>query len=156
MTYSPANTLAPFIKTSEYFPEEFEQFRIKFLEIYRNLANTVNLRDNGVHDLQEFLTGQQWFTSGDPQRKRDVFRKVFEFTNAPLTFNHNITGIVLCTYIGGSFTDGTNFYPLPFISTVAITDQVAVQVTPTQIVITRGGTAPAITNGVVVLEYLKN
>jgi len=155
MTYNPQNTLGPFISTSTFFPDEFASFREKFLELYRDLSNSVNTREVGVYDLVEFLTGENWFTAGDPQKKRKTFRKVFQFSDASLNFAHGITGITLTTHIYGSFTDGTNFYPLPFVSTV-ITDQIRIEVTPTNIVVTKGGTAPAITNGVIILEYLKN
>lgn len=156
MTFNPANTVAPYLQTSIFFPDNFEEFRVKFLDIYRDISNNVNIRQIAVFDQQEFLAGEQWFTTGNPQKKRQTFRKVFEFTDASLTFNHGITGIVLCTHIYGSFTNGTNFYPLPYVSAGAITDQVQVVVTPTQVVVTKGGTAPAITNAVLILEYLKN
>ncbi len=155
MTYNPQNSLGPFIATSTFFPDEFSSFREKFLELYRDLANSVNTREVGIYDLQEFLTGENWFTAGNPQVKRKTFRKVFQFSDASLNFSHGITGITLTTHIYGSFTNGANFFPLPFVSTV-ITDQIRVEVTPTNIVITKGGTAPAITLGVMILEYLKN
>lgn len=155
MTYSPANTLAPYLQTSDYFPDEFSEFRVNFLSLYRNISNCVNVRQIGIFDKTEFLTGEEWFGVISSQQKRQTFRKVFSFSDANLVFNHDITGIVLCTHIYGGFTDGTNFYPLPYVSTT-ITDQVAVKITPTQVIITKGGTAPAITNAVIVLEYLKN
>src|SRR3990167_5428892 len=97
MTFNPTNSLGPFIATSTFFPDEFEEFRVKFLELYRDLANAVNTREVGVFDLVEFLTGENWFTSGNPQVKRKTYRKVFELpaTGAGATTNiaHGITGV---------------------------------------------------------------
>ncbi len=156
MTFNPTSSIAPFLQTSVFFPEEFDEFRVKFLQLYRDISNCVNTRQISVFDLQEFLTGEQWSTSGDPQKKKQTYRTIYYFSDASLTFAHNITNLTLTTHIYGSFTDGTNFYPLPYVSSVAIANQIQIVVTPTNIVVTKGGAAPAITNGVIVLEYLKN
>lgn len=156
MTFNPANSLGPFIATSTFFPDDFPEFRAKFLELYRDLANSVNTREVGIYDLSEFLTGENWSTPGNPQVKRKTYRKIFFFSDASLTFAHGITGIVLTTHIYGSVTDGTNFFPLPYVSAVAIANQIQIDVTPVNVVVTKGGAAPAITNGTIVLEYLKN
>lgn len=156
MTFNPANSLGPFIATSTFFPDDFPEFRAKFLELYRDLANSVNTREVGIYDLQEFLTGENWSTPGNPQVKRKTYRKIFFFSDATLTFAHGITGIVLTTHIYGSGTDGTNFFPVPYVSATAIANQIQVDVTPANVVITKGGGAPAITNAVLVIEYLKN
>src|SRR4051812_23939401 len=97
MTYSPSNSLAPFLQTSVFFPEDFEEFRVKFLALYRDISSNVNVRQIGVFDLEEFLTGERWFTSGDPQKKRQTFRKVFEIPaiarGASLVLATGITGV---------------------------------------------------------------
>ena len=156
MTFNPTSSIAPFLQTSLFFPDEFDEFRVKFLELYRDISNCVNIRQIAVFDLQEFLTGESWSTNGDPQRKKQTYRKIFYFSDASLSFAHNITGITLTTHIYGSFTDGTNFYPLPYVSSAAVANQIQIVVTPTNIVVTKGGGAPAITNGVIILEFLKN
>lgn len=156
MTFNPTSSIAPYLQTSVFFPNEFDEFRVKFLELYRDISNCVNVRQIAVFDLQEFLTGESWATNGNPQRKKQTYRKIFYFSDASLTFAHNITNLTLTTHIYGSFTDGTNFYPLPYVSSAAVANQIQVVVTPTNVVVTKGGGAPAITNGVIVLEYLLN
>lgn len=156
MTFNPSNSLGPFIATSTYFPDDFEEFRVTFLALYRDIALNVNTREVGIYDLQEFLTGENWFTTGNPQVKRKTFRKVFEFSDANLNFAHGITGIVLCTHIYGAATNGVLFFPIPYVSATAIANQIQIDVSATNVIITKGGGAPAITNGVVILEYLKN
>jgi len=52
-------------------------------------------------------------------------------------------------------TDGTNWYPLPYVDVIAANNQINVIVTPTDIVITAGaGAPPVITSGWVILEWL--
>ncbi len=154
MTFSPSNTLGPFLPTSTFFPEDFEQFRIKFLELYRNIANTTNTREVGIFDEVEFLTGEQWFEPGNSQQKRRTFRRAYSISSSG-AFDHGLSGITLYTRIYGSATNGTIFFPIPYVS-IVLAEQIQIQVNSTQVVITSGGSAPAITNGIVVLEFLKN
>lgn len=154
MTYSPSNSLGPFIPTSTFFPDEFSSFREKFLDLYRQLSNSINTREVGIFDLNQNPTGQSWFTLGDPQTKRFAFRKAFTFTAAG-NIAHGLSG--LTQVMGyGEYTDGTNFYGVIYASSVAIAGQVTFYVTPTNIVVIADAAAPAITSGVIVLEYLLN
>lgn len=156
MTFGPINSNGVYLPTTQYFPEDFQAFREYLTFVYSDIARRLNDKEIALYDLVELLTGEQWFDPNNTQIKRLAFRKVFEFSDANLNFAHGITGIVLCTHIYGSFTDGTNFYPLPYVSATAIANQIQVDVTATNVVVTKGGGAPAITNGVVILEYLKN
>lgn len=157
MTFSPPNTLAPYLQTSVYFPDNFDEFRVTFLQQFRNIGNVANVRQIGIFDQTEFLAGEQWPNVVNRQKPRHTFRKIFFFNDASLIFNHGISGITLCTHIYGTGTNGTNFFPIPYVSATAIGNQIQIDVTPTQVVITKGGGAPpAITNGAIVLEYLKN
>lgn len=161
MTFSPNNTLGPFLPTSTFFPEDFEQFRIKFLELYRNLANTTNSREVGIYDFQEFLTGEQWPTIGNPQVKRKTFRTIFSIgaigPGVTLNTPHGLTQVTAYTHIYGTAITGVpDNRPIPFASATLVTDQIQIQVNAVNITIVNGATAPAITSAFVVLEYLKN
>lgn len=165
MTFNPRSTLGPFIATSTYFPDDYNSFREKFLELYRDLANTVNTRDVGVFDLDEFLTGQNWFTSGNPQIKRKTFRKCFVIgaiaAGGTLTFAHGITQYSPLTFTHGwgeVITNAATFNkrPVPYASATLVTDQIQLDYDDTNVRIINGATAPAISSGLIVLEYLKN
>lgn len=157
--FNPANSIAPYLPTSVFFPEDEEQFRVKLTEMYRNISSAVNQRSLSIYDDQEFLTGQQWLTVGDPQKKRQTYRKVFPITDASLVFNHNITGLSEFTHMyGAAFDTGLGlYYGIPYVSASSIGNQIQLDVTATQIRITKGaGSPPAITSGYIVLEYLKS
>ena len=76
-TYLPSNSKTAFLNTTEVFPEDFSQFLIKLTNLYTDIANAVNLREIAQYDLIEFITGEQWFTTGNAQVKRSTFRKVY-------------------------------------------------------------------------------
>ena len=164
MTFNPTNSLGPFISTSTFFPDDFDEFRAKFLELYRDLSNAVNTREVGVYDLVEFLTGENWFTTGNPQVKRKTYRKVFELpataAGATTLIPHGITGVNTTTTFthiyGACVTAAPDNRPIPFASATLVTDQIQVLVTAANVAVTNGATAPNITQGIIVAEYLKN
>lgn len=160
MTFNPANSLAPFLQTSVFFPDEFDEFRVKFLALYRDIASNVNVRQIGVFDLEEFLTGERWFSSGNPQVKRQTFRQVFEIgpiaPGATSTTAHGLTGVTAYTHIYGTAVTAADFRPIPYASATVVTNQIELNVDGTNINIINGATAPAITSAIIVLEYLKN
>lgn len=161
MTFSPNNTIAPFLQTSVYFPDDFEEFRVKFLEFYRDIANVVNVHQIGIFDLEEFLAGEQWFSTTSTQVKRQTFRKTFNLgaiaAGATLTTAHGIGTFTAFTHIYGTcITDVVDYRPIPYSSVTAVNQQIEIKVTATNIVIMNGAAAPNITSAIVVLEYLKN
>lgn len=155
-TNPTASNQYQFLPVTRTFSEDPEQFLIQITSTYSDISRRLNNREIALYDLLETATGQQWFPTTGTNPNRFGVRKVFSFTGAGLTFNHGISNLVAMTHIYGAFTNGTNFYPLPYVDATAATNQVQVVVTPTQIVITRGAGAPSITSGIIVLEYLKN
>lgn len=164
MTFNPSNSLGPFIATSTFFPEEFDEFRVKFLELYQNLANAVNTRDVAIYDLQEFLTGENWFTPGNPQIKRKTYRKVFILSamgaGVTTTIAHGITGVNTATTFthiyGACLTAVPDNRPIPYASVTAVNQQIELNVGAVNINVINGAAAPNITSGYIILEYLRN
>jgi len=154
MTFAPVNTESPYLPISYDFRREQEALPSQLNSTYTAIALRLNNREISIYDLNETLTGQKWTNANNLQVPRQTFRKVFNFTAAGATA-HNITG--LTQVIGyGQYTDGANFYGVIHGSSVAIAGQVSFYVTPVNLVILSGGGAPAITSGVIVLEFLKN
>ena len=57
----------------------------------------------------------------------------------------------------GSYTDGTgNVFGLVFGTSVAVAGQIGFYVTASQVVFTTGAGAPALTSGIIVLEFLSS
>jgi len=160
MTFLPVNTLANFLDPSIILPEEASQLKYVLRDAYYRTADAVNSREISYYPLQEIVCGNFFFTSGNPQKFRLAYRKVFEVgaiaTGATSTVAHGITGLVEFTHIYGTLiTDVVDYRPLPFVSAVAVNQQTSVQVVGANYVIVNGAAAPNITNGILILEYLK-
>lgn len=157
MSANVTNQVA-FLRTSRNFPEDLKQLTVEMNRSYVDIANKVNSRTIGIFTKNvPSINGEEWFINSLNQKQQGS-RKVFVFgsiagaTNIP--HNLNITNLTFVR-IFGTFTDGTNWYPLPYVDVVSATNQVNVIVTPTNIVITPGGgTPPTISSGVVVIEWL--
>ena len=148
---------APFLPQQRNFPNDnIQALTVQIDKAYIDIALRVNTRTIGIFpDNSPIVTGEQWYINGQPQ-KQQTLRQIYMFTSAgSIPHGINTTTIAGFTRIFGTFTNGTNWYPLPYVDVVAANNQVNVIVTPTNIVITSGaGTPPAITSGFVVLEWL--
>lgn len=161
MTFAPNFSLAAFLQTTEYFPEDQDQMLVKLNLSYADIANAVNIREIAKYETDEVITGQQFTVSGDNQKKYFTYRKIYYFgpiaTGATLNIPHGLTfaNILLFTKISGTFnTDVPDSRPLPFTSAAAVTNQTSIKVDAANIVIVNGATANNITDGVVILEYI--
>ena len=154
MSSNIANSVA-YLRTTRDFPEEPTQLRMELNKSYIDTANAVNSRTIGLYpSTRPAITGNEYFLSANKQQS---LRQIYSVTGAG-TIPHgiNTSNIAGFVQIYGSFTDGTNFYPLPWVDVTAATNQVTVYIDPTNINIVAGSGAPAIVSGTVVLEWLSN
>lgn len=146
-----------FLRTSREFPEDIKLLANQINKTYVDIANAVNGRTISLFTTNvPSVNGEQWFISGNNRRQQGS-RKAFTFTSALLTFPHgiNFNQIYGFTRIYGTFTDDTNWYPLPYVDVVSATNQINLVITPTNIVITEGaGSPPGLISGFVVLEWI--
>ena len=158
---STYNSQGLFLTPYQYFPPETERRILVHKDIYENVANAINQREIGMYSVAEIQNGQQFFsTSGDNTKFRQGFRKVFQLgavaAGATDTQAHGITGATLYYHLyGGIITDVVDYRPLPYVDEATLTDQVSLKVVGANIVVINGATAPAITSGYIILEYLK-
>lgn len=148
----PAN--APYLRVQRKFPQDPQALSVEMDNSYLDIANAVNSRAIAIFSQgRTYPTGGLWYISGN---KYQEFRQIYSISatgNTPHFLNTN--NIFQFSKISGTFTDGTNFYPLPYVNATSATNQIQVSVTPTNIVLTPGGgSPPAFSSGVVVLEWL--
>lgn len=151
---------SPFLRTTRDFPEDNQAMRMELIKMYIDMANATNARTVGLFPTNKpAINGEEWFITG---QKNQGLRQLYTFkssdfmagvANIPHGINlANIRGFVR---IFGTFTNGTNWYPLPYVDVLSATNQVNVIVDPINIVITIGaGAPPTVTSGFVVLEWL--
>lgn len=145
-----------YLRTSRNFPFDPQALSVEVNRSYVDISNAVNLRTIGIFPVNRAaVTGESWYLSG-PVQKQQTIRQVYQFTAAGnIAHGLNITQISAITKIYGTLTDGTNWYPLPYVDTSNVNNQISVKVTGTNIVITAGsGSPPSISSGFCILEWL--
>lgn len=161
MTTAPVNQVSPLLPTTTVLPKDQDELLVRLTTNYTQVAQNVNLKEIGIYETSEIISGQQWFNTDDPNMRRPVFRKVFSFgalaAGAVATIPHGIVGFTSFTALyGTSVTIVVDYRPIPFASATLITDQIEIEADTTNIYVTNGATAPNITSLLVVAEYLKN
>lgn len=97
-----------------------ELFQDRLQDIIKEMTLVVNSKEGGLYSLQEKFSSQTYFTIGDPQTFRNVYRKVLDFVNlnsgnigasATVSFVHGITGVdeSAMIYANCTATDGRRF-----------------------------------------------
>jgi len=160
MTFGPNNSIGTYLPETVNIPDDDKQ-QITYLKTrLEEILREVNRKQVGSYETIEQLTGQQ-FPGATPQEKKYTYRKVFNFgaiaAGATLNIAHTITGFTEFTHIYGACTTAVvDYRPIPYASATVVTQQIEVNITATNIVIINGATAPNITSGWIVVEYLKN
>lgn len=145
-----------FLRTTRDFPEDLHALSQEIDRTYVDVANAVNLRTIGIFPTKKpIMTGEGWFINA---QRRQGLRQIYTFTAAgSIPHGINTANIYAFTKIYGTFTDGSIWYPLPYVNVVNANNQVSITVTSSNIVITAGaGAPPVITSGYVVLEWIAN
>ena len=145
----------PFLRTSREFPKDLSQLAVEVNKSYVDIANVVNERTIGLYPTtRPAVTGNRYFLVAN--QAQQTLRQVYTFTSAgSIAHGITISNIAGFVSIYGSFTDGTNFYPLPYVDILSADNQINVIITNTNIVITAGaGAPPTIVSGLIVIEWL--
>lgn len=149
-----------YLPTSRNFPAEINQLTVEINKSYVDIASAVNGRTISIFPANRpAINGESWFLNNQRQQG---FREVYRIT----AFTELVTGIHIndvfsFTKIYGIGFNGTNFFPIPFVSTT-ITDQIGIFVGPGSVAgiysvtFSVGGTAPSITNNfaIIILEWI--
>lgn len=147
---------SPYLQKQRNFPNDNVQaLGVELDKSYIDIAARVNDRTIGLYSTNlASITGESWYPSGQPNRQQTL-RKFYTFTTtAPIAHGIVISQISYMTSMYGQYTDGTNWYGLIAATSVAIPGQTTFYVSPTQIVFVVGAGAPALTKGLIVLEWM--
>ena|ERR1700679_2255420 len=148
---------SPFLRTSRLFPKDLDQLAVEVTRTYIDIANAVNSRTISVFAMNApSITGESWYLTNQSQ---NVLRQVFTFTSTS-SITHNIPVTILTQFVRcfGTYTDGTNSYGLiygtPGSPPATIPGQIAFYLTSSQIVFSVDPSAPALTSGILDIEWL--
>lgn len=125
--------------------------------LYKRIAASVNSKEGGLFPLAETGNFQQFYTTGNAYAFRPVYRYTFDLValnsgnisgGATVTFAHGIVGLLYTTLLYASCTSvAGDFF------TVVYPDASA---SATNIIFTNPLGSTALSNAVLVFEYLKN
>jgi hypothetical protein len=156
MTFNVINN-SPYLRTSREYPQDdLHQLSVEVNKSYVDIALAVNNRTIGLFPVgRPAINGEAWFITS---QKQQGLRQVYTISGTGnVAHNINAANIYAFTRIYGTFTDGTIWYPLPYVDVANANNQINITVTSTNIVITAGGgSPPSIVSGFVVLEWIVN
>lgn len=154
---------------------EFKELLVRLYQNINNIANSVNIRDAGYYDLQEFVNGQLWFpnpalnsSSLTNPTYRQVLRTVINFgalpDAGPKSVDHNIVCSSKTTftriYATASDTTDLTYIPIPYASTTnlgaGVQDNIEIDVSSTQVTITTLSNRSNYNVCYVILEYIQS
>lgn len=146
---------SPYLREQRSFPSDnLQALTVEIDRSYVDIAQKMNSRTIGLFaSSTATITGESWYINAQRQQ---TIRKMFTFTAAgSIAHGIDTSQIAGFTRIYGTFQDNSgNWWPLPAVDTTNVTNQTSIEVTSTNIVITSGATAPAITSGFVIVEWL--
>lgn len=150
--------------------ENMKQLVVKLTQFVNDIANQTNLKDSGYYVLEEFVNGQAYFanpalssTTTQQPTIRQVFRKVIDFGALPnagaKVVAHGIAPDATFTftriYATASDPAAFTYIPIPYASTVAVANNIQLDVGPVNVTITTGINRTNYTRCFIVLEYIK-
>jgi hypothetical protein len=170
-TFGPVNSLSTFLPIEFDLPLESteEKWREIIAKRERLTSQIVNVKANGNYELEEILSGQQWFSTQkapNPRKLRYGYRRVFDLValnsgvflgpGATYTFRHNISGVLRFTnWYGIGLTTGTNGLSVNLPNPSATAGNIIeISVDFSSIKITMGSTY-TLQAATLVIEYLK-
>jgi hypothetical protein len=160
----------PFLRTSRQFPEDIKKLCIEVDKSYIDTALAVNFRTIGIFPKNNpAVTGESWyFTSQRQQTLRQIynFDAIAPGTELDIPHGLDLNNVVIFTRIYGTvITIIPDYRPLPYVDPVTLTTGMTILVGPGTVApfigvpsirIILGATAPAVTSGIAVLEWLSN
>lgn len=153
MTSYTSQPNIPTLTPVDNFTDDEQPLRDKLNKIYTDIANIVNDKKRKDQYLQqEDITADVWVNG------KAIFRQTFPTgtlaaTNTnPITTNIKTIDTLVLAY--GSITNGTTQKTLPY-SNPDATQNIAVDVTSTQILLTTGAGMPANYSGYITIFYTK-
>lgn len=155
---------SPYLRNQREFPEELTQLTVEVNKAYVDTANIVNARTIGLFPVNvAAVNGESWYINQN--KRQQGLRKVYTFTStADIPLGFKLTSIYQPVRCWGEYTDGTNWYGIIHGTSVAIAGQITFYILPDAtpgsksdlIRFVVGAGAPAITKGLVVIEWISD
>jgi hypothetical protein len=149
---------SPYLQLQRNFPnDDIESLSVTLDVMYVDVAQKMNARTIGLFATNlPSITGESWYLNGQPLRQQTL-RRVYQFAGyAPIPHGIDFAGVSFFTVIRGIGFDGTNYFPIPYVTQTIPNGNVGIYVDPTNINFTSGIGSPVIVSGLIILEWLSN
>lgn len=147
------STPNPYLPLQRFFPDDPKLLQRELNNSYVDIAKHLNNREIGTYSQSTTPTGQTFEVLPDTQ-SQEAQRQIYVITSLTNPTPHNLTGFTTFTRIYGVAQTATDWRPIPYASATFVTNQIELNVDNTNINIINGGTAPAIVQAIVVLEFI--
>lgn len=167
MSDEPEKISESILPTDFYLEEDTSDWRIKLMDEIKNIKYALNDKAIGKYSILETYTGETFFTAGNNNKERHLFRKVVDIGNLPVggsavlnvkSIPHGISisdNMYFINIYGVANLKSTRFIPIPFYDVTAPTKSIKVEADATDTIITVGSTGYSLYTAYIVLEYLK-
>lgn len=167
MSFLPSNSEQSFVPNDLIIPDDWPEANIILTDYFRTVVDALNDKEIAQYNTVSLVTGQKWFTSGDANKIRYVYRKVIDFGALPnaatKSVAHGITTTqnTVWTRIYATATDPgasstTSALPIPFVDPGSLANAIKIDVDATNVNIKTAVDYTAYTTCYVVLEYIQN
>ncbi len=150
---------SPLLRSQRDFPKDnMQALTVELDKAYIDIAQKVNDRMIGLFALDTQLpNGNIYYFQGSSSR-RGGLRKMFNFTaSGSIEHEINFSSVYSPIQIYGQYTDDSGtYYGIISGSTTSISGQVSAYIDDTYLYILADGSAPSISSGIVVLEWISN
>jgi len=171
LSFNPPQSIGPYVPPNIIIPDDWEEAQLILTDYFIKNAQATNAREIAQYqdaslnaageNISSTVTGQLWFTPGDPNKFRYGSRTVIDFGALPnagttsVAHGINVTANTVFTRIYGTATDpSTSFIPLPFVDTAGNNIEINVDATNVNVITTADYTG--YTTSYVVLEWVEN
>jgi len=145
---------APYLRVQRNFPaNDMKELCLQLDKGYIDTASAVNLRTIGIFPTRRpAITGNSYYLTGTKQQS---LLQMFVFEAAG-SEPHNIKNFADIQFpaLYGGFTDGTMWYPLPWVDVVNANRQITINVDAVNVNLIRGLAAPVIQRALIILEWI--
>lgn len=158
---TPSNNIqiSPFLQEQRKFPtNNLSDLAFQNDLAYVDIAQAVNYRTIGIYPPNFALaTGEKWFINHGSSYQQSL-RQIYSFSGAG-NIAHGINWSEV-SFISpksqGTYTDGTNWYGVIYASSGGIANQVTFYVDNTNIVVLVDASAPSVSSGYIILEWISS
>jgi len=166
-SFLPANSTQNFIPNDLLIPDDWKEANLILTDYIRLLVDALNTKEIAQYSENLNLTGQQFFTTGDAQKTRYVYRKVIDFGALPnastksvahgmINTQNSIWTRIYATATNPGATTTTSAIPIPYVDPNTLANGIQIDVDTTNVNITTAIDYTAYTECVVILEYIQN